>query len=65
MIVEILKAAEAEYPASWFEPAIKLAVTHNARKWSYVETILKRWQVEGFMTKSQKQEGIYQELKEL
>lgn len=34
-------------PLEWIKEAFAEAVTHNARKWVYVETILDRWQREG------------------
>lgn len=47
MMAEILKADEADYPASWIEEAIRIAVKRNARNWKYVQAILERWQKEG------------------
>ncbi len=47
MIADALKEAEKEYPAEWVEEAIRIAVENNARKWSYVQAILSRWQEEG------------------
>ena len=47
MIAEMIKADEAEYPAQWLEDSIKVAVKNNKRSWSYIQAILKRWQVEG------------------
>jgi len=47
MISDELRAAEEEYPDTWIEEAIKLAVERNARNWRYVQSILKRWQAEG------------------
>ena len=47
MIADALRAASKDYPASWVEDAIQAAARHNARNWSYVETILKRWQKDG------------------
>jgi len=35
-------------PIEWIKKAFAEAVTHNARKWAYVEAILERWQIEGF-----------------
>lgn len=46
-IAEQLKAAEEEYPASWIEYAFSIASEHNARSWSYVNTILRRLVREG------------------
>ena len=47
MIADTLKEAEKEHPAFWIEEAIRIAVENNARKWSYVQAILSRWQEEG------------------
>ncbi len=47
MIAEALKDAEASYPMAWIEDAIRLAVENNARKWRYVEAILKDWSTRG------------------
>jgi len=47
MIAEALREAEDTYPYSWIEEAIRLAVTNNVRRWTYVEAILRRWQEEG------------------
>jgi len=47
MIAEELLAAEKLYPKSWIRDAIKEAVNHNKRKWSYVSAILEHWSAEG------------------
>ncbi|MEX2161426.1 MAG: DnaD domain protein [Anaerolineales bacterium] len=47
MLAEKLKDAENEYPADWLEEAIRIAVENNARAWSYVEAILRRWREGG------------------
>lgn len=47
MIGEQLKAAEQEYPPTWIDEAMQIAVARNKRSWKYVEAILKRWQAEG------------------
>lgn len=47
MIAEELKDAEADFPAFWLEEAVRLAVEHNKRSWSYIRAILDRWQKEG------------------
>jgi DNA replication protein len=47
MIAEALQEAEDAYPYSWIEEAMRLAVTNNVRRWTYVEAILRRWQEEG------------------
>jgi DnaD/phage-associated family protein len=47
LIAEQLRDAEQTYPAQWIEDALRIAVENNARRWSYVEAILKRWQEGG------------------
>jgi DNA replication protein DnaD len=47
MIADKLGEAEDTYPAHWIEDAVRIAVENNARRWSYVEAILKRWQEGG------------------
>lgn len=47
MIADRLREAEDLYPASWIEDAVRIAVENNARRWSYVEAILRRWQEGG------------------
>jgi len=47
LIVDELRAAAETYPESWIEDAVRQAVANNARTWSYVEAILKRWASEG------------------
>lgn len=47
MIAETLKDAEASYPIAWIEEAVRLAVENNARKWRYIEAILKDWSTRG------------------
>lgn len=37
-------------PFEWLKEAFAEAVTHNVRKWAYVEAILDRWQQEGRQT---------------
>jgi len=53
MIAEELREAEKLYPEAWIRDAIKEAVTHGKRKWSYISAILERWVVEG------KSDGTY------
>ena len=48
LISDALLDAEKIYPATWFEAAMREAVSNNARSWKYVEAILKRWQRDGF-----------------
>jgi DNA replication protein len=47
MIAEMLRDAEASYPAAWIEQAVRIAVENNVRNWNYVNAILDRWQREG------------------
>ncbi|MFQ5933375.1 MAG: DnaD domain-containing protein, partial [Dehalococcoidia bacterium] len=47
LVADRMKEAEALYPASWIAEAIEEAVNHNARSWSYIEAILRRWASEG------------------
>ncbi len=54
MIAEELREAEKLYPETWIRDAIKEAVTHSKRKWSYISAILERWSAEG------RSDGTYQ-----
>ena len=47
MLADELKEAEASFPHSWLEEALRLAVQHNKRNWRYVRAILDRWDREG------------------
>jgi len=47
MIADLLRDAEKSYPYDWIEEAIAKAVQNNARKWSYIQAILRSWQEEG------------------
>jgi len=47
MIADALREAEAEYPPSWIEDAMRIAVENNARNWRYIQAILKRWHEKG------------------
>lgn len=47
IIADALREAEAEYPPTWIEDALRIAVENNARNWRYVQAILKRWQEKG------------------
>jgi len=47
MIADELREAEKLYPVIWIKDAIKEAVTHSKRKWSYISAILERWSAEG------------------
>jgi DNA replication protein len=47
MIAEELRDALKIYSENWIREAIKEAVNHNKRKWSYISAILERWTAEG------------------
>jgi DNA replication protein len=47
LIAETLREAEATYPASWIEEALRIAVENNVRRWRYVEAILEDWRTKG------------------
>lgn len=47
LIAETLRDAERTYPVKWIEDAIRIAVRSNARRWNYIERILRSWQEEG------------------
>ncbi len=57
LLADTLKDAEDEYPSEKIEEAIGLAVKANARKWSYVEAILKRWKEEGYGKEQDRQDS--------
>jgi DNA replication protein len=54
MLADQLRDAESSYPLDWIRDAIREAVNHGKRKWSYVSAILERWATEG------KTDGAYQ-----
>jgi DNA replication protein len=54
MIAEELRDALKLYTEAWIRDAIKEAVNHNKRKWSYISAILERWTTEG------RDDGTYQ-----
>ena len=56
LLADTLKDAEDEYPPEQIGEAIALAVKANARKWSYVEAILKRWKEEGYGKKQDRRD---------
>lgn len=47
LIADELQAAERDFPITWIEDAIRIAVKRNARNWRYVEAILRSWQEKG------------------
>ena len=48
IISDSIKEQLRQCPSAWLTLAIGIAVKRNNRRWSYVEGILRRWQVEGF-----------------
>lgn len=50
-IAELLIDAIKTYSSEWVKAAIREAVKHNARNWSYIDAILKSWRNNGFKTK--------------
>ena len=47
LIAQELEEAARTYPAEWIEEALRIAVSRNVRRWSYVRRILERWATEG------------------
>lgn len=47
LLSDMLREAEALYPAEWFEEAFEIALARNIRNWKYVEAILARWKEKG------------------
>jgi DNA replication protein len=47
MIADELRDALKVYPENWIRDAIKEAVSHSKRKWSYISAILESWSAEG------------------
>jgi DNA replication protein len=47
MVVEHLKAAEADFGQERLTHAIQIAVDHNKRSWAYIKAVLGRWEREG------------------
>jgi len=47
MIADELREAEKLYPETWIRDAVKEAVNHSKRKWSYISAILENWSSEG------------------
>jgi DnaD/phage-associated family protein len=54
LIADELRDAEQNYPVSWIEEAIKIAVENNVRRWRYISAILEKWREHG----KQEQDGI-------
>ncbi|MSQ31439.1 MAG: DnaD domain protein [Dehalococcoidia bacterium] len=47
VVGEQIAEAEQRFPADWIVDAIREAALQNARSWSYVAAILRRWEAEG------------------
>jgi DNA replication protein len=47
LIADELRDAESHYPTEWIRDAVREAVNHGKRKWSYIAAILERWAAEG------------------
>jgi DnaD/phage-associated family protein len=65
MVADLLQEDAREFPADWFEDAIKEAISHNARKWSYVRAILKNWKENGREKTNEKDSHGLEKYKEL
>jgi DnaD/phage-associated family protein len=65
MVADLLQEDAREFPADWFEDAIKEALNHNARKWSYVRAILKNWKENGREKTNEKDSHGLEKFKEL
>jgi DnaD/phage-associated family protein len=48
LAADALKCAQEDFPDHWIREALRIAAKNNKRSWSYAESILKRWRVEGF-----------------
>lgn len=53
-IAEGLKDIAEEYPAGWFDEALKEAVRLEHRSLKYIVAILERWKVDGFKSRKSK-----------
>ncbi|MGC8873608.1 MAG: DnaD domain-containing protein [Chloroflexia bacterium] len=47
ILVDELEEAAQRYPPEWIQDAFREALSHNARNWRYVRSILQRWEREG------------------
>jgi DnaD/phage-associated family protein len=47
IIAEKLKEAQENYPYTWIAEAFTESINNNKRNWSYISTILNRWETEG------------------
>lgn len=57
LLADVLREAEKEFPAEWFEEAFMIAVSKNVRNWKYVEAILTRWKEKGKDERKDKQDA--------
>ena len=65
MIADLLQEDARDFPADWFEDAIKEALSHNARNWSYVRAILKNWKENGREKTNEKDSQRLEKFKKL
>lgn len=56
-IDEMLKSALEDYPEEWIKAALLECSRHNKRNWSYAQSILKRWKVDGFQSQKKAVSG--------
>lgn len=47
LIADELLDAEKQYPPEWLQAAFREAALANKRSWRYIESILRRWKIEG------------------
>ena len=65
MVADLLQEDARDFPADWFEDAIKEALSHNARNWSYVRAILKNWKENGREKTNEKDSQRLEKFKKL
>jgi DnaD/phage-associated family protein len=56
LLSDVLREAEKNFPAEWFEEAFEIAVSRNVRNWKYIEAILTRWKEKGKDERKDKQD---------
>ena len=64
-IADAIKTALIDYPLDWIKSAIQESSRQNKRSWSYVESILKRWKMDGFKTDTRPQQGTQKKVRDL
>ncbi len=64
-IADAIKIALIDYPLDWIKSAIQESSRQNKRSWSYVESILKRWKMDGFKTDTRPQQGTQKKVRDL